>query len=127
VRALPGLGKLDDLIGRGVLRAQADRIELRCDEGGAFKLGFDSVTGEVRADLPAACGLVRYQRRALLPRSATYAHGHPLEVFNAPVLPYFEIESHSPAITLQPGERTAFVVEESVSGLIPVNEEGAHT
>ena len=127
VRALPGLPSLDDLMRRGVLRARADRIDIACEQPGVFKLGFDSAAGEVRADLRVATGLVRYQRRAPLPRTARYAHGHPLEVFNAPALPYFEIESHSPAITLPPGERTAFAVEESVQRLTPVNEEGAHT
>ncbi len=117
LRALPGQPAVDDLMRAGVLIAQADHIDIACEQPGAFKLGFDSAAGEVRADIPTVAGTVRYQRRALLPRAAQYAHGHPLEVFNAPALAYFEIESHSPEITLHPGERTAFVVEESVQRL----------
>jgi hypothetical protein len=107
IHSLPGLPRPDGLMRHGVLRAQADRVDIACDHPGAFTLGSDSAAGEVR--------------------TAGAAHGHPLEVFNAPALPCFEIESHSAAITLPPGERTAFTVEESVQRLIPVNEEGAHT
>ena len=126
VHALPGLPTVDALIHGGLLREQPDRFEIACDQPGAFKLGVDSPTGEVRADLPLARGSVRYLRRAMQPPGAQHAHGHPLEVYNAPVLPYFEIESHSPAVTLQPGERTAFVVEESVQRLVQPTKE-THT
>lgn len=117
VHALPGQPAVDALTRSGLLHAQPDRFDIACDQPGAFKLGVDSPTGEVRADLPLAQGSLRYLRRAMQPAGARHAHGHPLEVYNAPVLPYFEIESHSPAVTLQPGERTAFVVEESVQRL----------
>jgi hypothetical protein len=49
-------------------------------------------------------------------------------VFNAPALPYFEIESHSPATRLQPGEHMRFVIDEAVQRLpSSPSFEGAHT
>ena len=43
-----------------------------------------------------------------------YAHGLPLEVFNAPVLNYFEVETHSPLRTLEAGEVLRFAVVEAL-------------
>jgi hypothetical protein len=44
-----------------------------------------------------------------------YLHGAPMEVFNAPALPYFEIESHGPAHTLAAGAACDLRVKEWVS------------
>jgi hypothetical protein len=46
--------------------------------------------------------------------SLPYAHGMPLEVFNAPVLEYFEVETHSPLRTLGAGEILRFAVREAL-------------
>jgi len=128
VCCLPGKGSVAALCRSGVLMPERDRIEIVCAEAGEFKLGFDSDSGAVQAELPGASGALRYQRRSALPAAARYAHGHPLEVFNAPALPYFEIESHSPATTLQPGEHMRFVIDEAVFRLPPPTSlEGTHT
>jgi hypothetical protein len=127
VDTLPGKGTVDALLRLGVLRPGAGRIDLACEHAGMFKCGFASDAGEIRADLPVAGGLLRYSRRSAVPVSAVFAHGHPLEVYNAPALPYFEIESNPPAVTLQPGECAALLVEEAVQRLSHPPTEGAHT
>jgi hypothetical protein len=127
VETLPGMGTVDALLRDGVLRPSAGHIDIACTEPGMFKCGFDSDAGEIHADLPMPGGVLRYRRRSAVPAGAVFAHGHPLEVYNAPTLPYFEIESHSPAVTLQPGERAAFLVEEAVQRLTSQPSEGAHT
>jgi hypothetical protein len=127
VRTLPGKGTVDALLRDGVLHHSGDCVDIACTQPGMFKCGFDSDAGEIGADLPVAGGTLRYSRRSAVPAGARYAHGHPLEVYNAPALPYFEIESHSPAVTLQPGECAAFRVEEAVQRLSHPPTEGAHT
>ena len=127
VSAVPGMRSVDDLLRDAVLRPGNGRIGVACDRPAAFKCGFDSDAGAITADLPGSGGMLRYQRRSAVPAAAVFAHGHPLEVFNAPALPYFEIESHSPAVTLQPGESASFLVEESVQRLPRQPPEGAHT
>jgi hypothetical protein len=128
VRTLPGKGSVAALCRSGVLLPERNHIDVVCAQPGEFKLGFDSEAGVVHADLPGAAGTLRYQRRSQLPAAAIYAHGHPLEVFNAPALPYFEIESHSPFTTLQPGEQMRFVIDEAVQRLTSQQPlEGAST
>ena len=114
VEALPGKPSIDALRDQGVLRPEADRIEVACGRPGMFKCGFASRTGEIRAEFGAALSGWRFERRAPVPHGARYAHGQPLELYNAPVLPYFEIEAHSPEITLQPGEHFAYGFEDAV-------------
>ena len=45
-------------------------------------------------------GMPRYTRHSVIDMTQPYAHGLPLEVFNAPVLNYCEVETHSPLQTL---------------------------
>jgi len=125
---LPLRGAVHHLPGKAapahVLRVEGGQARIDCHEAGEFKLGFDSVDGEIHAELDTPSGPLRYQRRSALPARARYAHGHPLEVYNAPRLPYFEIETHSPACTLPPGASLSFRIDEAVSRLPPP---GAHT
>jgi hypothetical protein len=59
-------------------------------------------------------GAPRYTRRSAVDMTLPYAHGLPLEVFNAPVLDYFEVETHSPLQTLEAGEVLRCAVVESL-------------
>lgn len=125
---LPLHGEVHQLPGKAapahVLHIGGGRVNVDCREAGKFKLGFDSSDGAVHAELDTPGGRLRYQRRSPLPGQAAYAHGHPLEVYNAPRLPYFEIETHSPACMLPPGASLSFRIDEAVSRLPPP---GAHT
>lgn len=114
VHALPGLPTRAELESSGRLRARPGAVELDCSRPGAWKCGFDSEAGEISAELPTVDGAVRYRRRSPVPAGERHAHGRPLEVFNAPELPYFEIETHSPAATLQPGETMSYRIDEAI-------------
>ena len=61
-----------------------------------------------------------YRRRSDVDSACAYAHGHPLEIFNAPSLPYFEIETHSPMQTLAPGDRIDYRIYERVEPFVSV-------
>jgi hypothetical protein len=123
VHALPGKPPVEALRRDGVLRARGEQIDIACDAAREFKCGFDSRAGEIQAERTVDGGTLRYQRRSRYPRQASFAHEHPLEVFNAPRLPYFEIETHSPLATLAPATSCAFAIEEAVLRL-PATPEG---
>lgn len=114
VIALPGHPSVAALANAGVLVQAEHQARVACVQAGEFKLGFASVNGLVEVVFPQS-GL-RYERRSMVHADQPYAHGKPVEIFNAPVLPYFEVESHSPLVTLQPGESIHFVVHEQVWG-----------
>ena len=85
-----------------------------CTQGDDFKCGFASADGCIEVDFgPDA---PRYTRRSETDMRRPYAHGLPLEVFNAPVLDYFEVETHSPLQTLGAGEVLRFGVVETLGG-----------
>ena len=111
-RAIPGQGDLAELARTGLVAADGRKVQVRCLEPRQFKIGVAGATGafQVRLELPE--GRFRYWRSAAAPVAASYAHGHPAEVFNAPGLPYFEVESHSTLATLPPGGNLGFLVRE---------------
>ncbi|NWE28814.1 hypothetical protein [Pseudomonas gingeri] len=117
-RAIAGQGSLEDLTRQELIAVDAGNALVRCEHGQQFKVGLGGGTGlaRVRLDLPE--GRYQYWRFApVVPGTAAqaYAHGHPTEVFNAPDLPYFEIESHSPKIDLLPGRSISYTLTEGVS------------
>jgi hypothetical protein len=110
VWAVPGLPSLSALQQHGVFRRQGDQAELRCDRPIEFKCGFAAPEGalQVRFDQDGAM----YRRWSAVPADARWAHRGPVEVFNAAVQPYVEVESHSPQWRLQPGHQQRWVVHE---------------
>lgn len=118
VQALPGEPSVAQLMDSGVLSHKLDQIQLACQQSGQFKCGFASDSGHLSADWKTATGRIRYSRHSPVQPNAEYAHGHPLEVFNAPRLPYFELETHSPARLLQPGEAMHYTIDEAVGALV---------
>lgn len=115
VRALPGKPSIEELLEAKVLGlSEADRIDIECDRALEFKCGLDSEEGSMTASLAVGEMNIELERRSQVVAGAAYAHGHPLEVFNAPSLEYFEIESHSPCRVLQPGESMAHSIEDSI-------------
>jgi len=109
-------GPLGDVRESGFVTGSSKHVTTRCTEAIEFKLGIDNSPGvaHVVFDLPE--GRHTLSRRFPVFPDARYAHGSPLEVFNAPRLPYFEIESHGPLVVLQPRESTTLSVVEAVTG-----------
>lgn len=106
-------GPIQELTAYGILRPAIKRTDVICDEAVQFKVGFDSDKGEIWADLTLPEGNFCYQRSSNIPQQAEFAHGHPLEIFNAQHQPYFEIETHAPLAHLQPGGRMSYTIEEA--------------
>jgi len=115
VHPFVGIGPIPDLFEAGIIDIDQGSLKVRCDEAVAFKVGALSSHGEMHVHLNASgTAPLLYRRRSDISGADSYAHGHPIEVFNAPVLPYFEVESHSRLATLSPGESVALLVEESL-------------
>jgi hypothetical protein len=110
--ALPGKKPLADLRAQGTLQDSATEAVLHGTHGDDFKCGFASADGLMEVDFGP--GAPRYTRRSAIDMTQPYAHGLPLEVFNAPVLNYFEVETHSPLQTLGAGEVLRFAVVEAL-------------
>ncbi len=96
--ALPGEKPLADLRSQGTLQDSVTEALVHCTQGDEFKCGFASAEGLMEVDF--GLGMPRYTRRSAIDMRLPYAHGLPLAVFNAPVLYYFEVETHSPLRTL---------------------------
>lgn len=110
VLALPGHPATATLIEEGKLSFSKGTAEVRCVRPGKFKCGFASSNGVVQVDF-LQWG-IRYERNSRMGAENEYAHGRPVEIFNAPHLPYFEVETHSPAVILASGESTHYAIEE---------------
>jgi hypothetical protein len=111
-RAIAGQGDLAELRRQGILDAQAGQLTVQCRQARQYKIGVAGATGHLQVRLELPEGPFRYWRAAPAPAGASYAHGHPVEVFNAPELPYFEVESHAPLATLAPGASVSWTVRE---------------
>ena len=112
----PGKGPLGDVRESAFMTGSSSHVTTQCVEAVEFKLGVKNSPGVIHVEFDVPEGKHRLRRRFPVFAEARYAHGTPLEVFNAPKLPYFEIESHGPLVVLQPGEWTTLSVEEAVPG-----------
>lgn len=113
VSALPNKPSVTHLAQQGILDSYESGVLLRCEAPLEFKCGFAGVGGRLDVsfdDIP-----VGYSRFSEQQPHAAYAHGHPLEVFNAPALAYFEVETHSPVQVLHPSECLRYSIHECVS------------
>jgi len=99
-----------------VLQWQGGMLVLHCHAAAEWKLGWRAAPAALQVDLPVPGAVLRYTRSMPLDPAAQHAHGHPLEVFNAPGLPYFEVESHSPLVALAPGGSFGWQVDEGLQG-----------
>ncbi|MFM0738801.1 hypothetical protein PQQ51_16290 [Paraburkholderia xenovorans] len=108
-------GPLGDARDSKYVVRESDSLEVRCVDPIEFKIGVlpDHEVLVVTQTLPEGCFTLT--RRAEINSEPDYAHGRPVEIFNAPRLPYFEIESHSPCIALTPNAECELVVQESVN------------
>lgn len=115
VHPIAGKGPLNDLYEAGVAEINQGMLSVFCTEAVEFKIGILSEHGEMRVQFDTSGSPLIYRRRSNISNGERYAHGHPIEVFNAPALPYFELESHSRLATLQPGEFVTTIVDEELS------------
>lgn len=76
-----------------------------------YKLGFMTDAGQTTARYRAANGKC-YSLMKSYPVTPDQAYPHQtvVEVYNASDYPYYELEVHSPAYTLQPGENASFTI-----------------
>jgi hypothetical protein len=82
-----------------------DIAVISCRRPVRFKYGVDADPGRLLAVLEASDrGLVGYCKSVPSYYPRPYGNGCVLEVFNAPALPYLELELHGPLASLQPGE-----------------------
>lgn len=114
LREIAGKGELADLRQRGAVAVGDASVVVQCRRAQHYKLGIAGASGRIEVQLERPEGLFDYWRTAPAPADAVYAHGHPIEIFNAPDLPYFEVESHSPLATLPALGRIVFTVSEGV-------------
>ena len=115
IAALPGKEPLESLMRSGTVEVSAGQARIHCVAAREFKCGFYSEEGLIHADFED--GGIRYARRSRVEPGQAYAHGHPIEVFNAPKLDYFEVETHSPLQQLSPGDCIRYLIHERVSAL----------
>lgn len=82
-----------------------DIAVIACRQAVRFKYGVDADPGRLLAVLETGDGqYVGYWKSVPTFYPRPYGNGCVLEVFNAPTLPYLELELHGPLATLQPGE-----------------------
>ncbi len=108
-------GPLGDLYEAGVISIEQNVLNVLCNDAVEFKVGALSETGEVKVRIRTTGEPLLYRRCTSSSGGKHYAHGHPIEVFNAPALSYFEVESHSPLNVLQPGKAISLVIDESLT------------
>jgi hypothetical protein len=118
VRQIAGKGPIEDICESDIVsfgtRTGEPMLSVECERAIEYKFGVAHSRGEMRVTLPGRAGPHRYRRVSQIDPHATYAHGTPLEVFNAPRLPYFEIETHAPLARLKAGEWASYTIVESV-------------
>jgi hypothetical protein len=114
VRQIAGKGPIDDLCETDIVHLRDHLLSVECERAVEYKFGVAQPAGEIRVILPGRAGAHHYRRTSLLDPLAQYAHGTPIEVFNAPRLPYFEIETHAPLAQLKAGERVEYEIREEI-------------
>jgi hypothetical protein len=114
VHQIAGKGPIDDLRETDIVRFSDHLLSVECERAVEYKFGVAQSTGEIRVILPGKAGEHHYRRTSAVDPRAHYAHGMPIEVFNAPRLPYFEIETHAPLAQLKAGGRVEYEITESV-------------
>ncbi|MGX7006123.1 hypothetical protein [Caballeronia sp. KNU42] len=110
----PAKGLLGDIRESAFVTGSTRLVTTQCVEAVEFKLGVKNSAGVIHVELDLPEGKRMLRRSFPVIADARYAHGTPLEVFNSPTLPYFEIESHGPLVVLQTGESTTLSVKEAV-------------
>jgi hypothetical protein len=91
---------------------------IRCRESEAFKFGVDAREGWMLAVLEVSgLGLVGYRKQVPAYAGQEYGHGCIAEVYNSDLHPYFEMEMHSPVVSLKPDESFELVERQALFDL----------
>lgn len=92
-----------------VVRTIGTLAQITCEGDMAFKFGVDGTEGWVFGvcDRPGH-GQIGYVTTYAVAADPPYGHECTAEVFNSDILPYIELEVHSPLLRLAPGERAEF-------------------
>jgi hypothetical protein len=114
VRQIAGKGPIDDICESDIVRLDGHVLHVECERAVEYKIGVAHSMGEIRVILPGKARTHHYRRTSAVDARAEYAHGTPIEVFNAPRLPYFEIETHAPLAQLKAGERVEYEITEGI-------------
>ncbi|RKP53742.1 hypothetical protein [Pararobbsia silviterrae] len=108
-----GHGHFADIHDTGIVSLRDRTASVACERPDTFKVGVAHASGTIQIAFAGRDGEVhQYRRIANVERDARYAHGAAVEIFNSQDLPYFEVESHSPLIDLQPGQHIEFEIVE---------------
>jgi hypothetical protein len=95
-----------------------DIAVISCQQPVRFKYGVDADPGRLFAVLgDGDRGPVGYRKSVPTYYRRPYGDGCALEVFNAPDLPYLELELHGPLASLQPGESFSVPTEAALFDL----------
>ena len=114
VRPSSNKTSLSSLYETGVIGINRGALNVSCNYAIEFKVGVLSDRGEIHVRFNTTSTPLSYKRRTSLLKEDRYAHGHPIEVFNAPSLAYFEVESHSRLASLEPGAAVMMIVDEEL-------------
>lgn len=121
VAQIAGKGPIADLCDTAIVGLSGTQLSVECNRAVEFKLGVAHATGELSvtwaagaAEQHALSHAHRYTRRSAVVPGAEYAHGTAIEVFNAPSLPYFEVETHAPLARLKAEQSTEYLITESI-------------
>jgi hypothetical protein len=102
---------------------QEGSIEVRCTDCVEFKVGVLPDHKEFGVVQTLSEGEFVLTRRAAISSENNYAHGRRVEIFTAPQLSYFEIESHSPCVVLKPNAACEMVAPERVGRLLATSDD----
>lgn len=97
----PDKGPLGDVRDSRFVDVERDQLRTICDQGVEFKLGIAAKVGVAKVRFDFDEGPRFLTRRFVINADGRYLHGAPTEIFNAPDLPYFELESHGAACKLE--------------------------
>ncbi len=87
-----------------VVRPAPDGCRVLCHDPAHFKVGGTPARGELAASRVLDDGrTVTLHRSFDVDPAAAHAHGAAVEIYNAPALPYLEVEVHAPLTPLPPG------------------------
>ena len=104
VKAYAGEGRSQEVMDQYVKLCDGLAV-ITCQEVEQFKYGTDSTDGWILALLDQGKDHWLAFMKIFSPTpGAAYPHGTTAEVYDSPLLPYFEMEVHSPIQTLAPGE-----------------------
>jgi hypothetical protein len=91
-----------EALGR-LAKRDANTVVVACHQAEQFKFGTGSRDGWLLALLDRGPRTIAFFREFETDGESPYPHPSTSEVYDSPMLPYFEMETHGPLIELDPG------------------------